>query len=611
VPQVASDAKTYAVNHQQARSARSPQASDQAPATPFASLLDDSAQSAPDLPSQPASTDGPSCADRPVRTSQAASSNGNTKSSVVKFAAVISSDAISTDLLSTEPISSDAVSSDLALTDPKSSDAISSDPKTADAKFPKGKFSAAKFGQAKSSDIKFSDVNSANTNLATANSADATSTNIISADDTSTDTDNGGKTGKAAKKASNFKPISDATMAAGVKPANANSADATSAADAISADATSAAADNGGKTSRTSKKINNFNLIGGATMASGAKTAARTARGGDSQPVSDGEPADAQISAVITAAPASTPIPAIAPADAGATVLAPEPDAVSQTSSPTPTLGATSSTIVAAPKAKSGERAYLQANSGKPADTTKLSAKAASQPQTDGKPQTTDKPQATSGDADKDAVAQARGDTAGKGHRAADIEAPVTLAPDTNTAAPKTVADAMQPAALTAPTQNMPALAATNAAPNPAALHAALVPLSSVAIEITNQALAGKNHFEIRLDPPELGRIEVRLDVDRDGNVTSRMIADRADTLDLLRRDASGLERALQDAGLKTADNSLQFSLRDHSSQQQQDNSGANTARLVVEDNTLSPIDAAQRGYSRLAGQGSGIDIHV
>ena len=88
-------------------------------------------------------------------------------------------------------------------------------------------------------------------------------------------------------------------------------------------------------------------------------------------------------------------------------------------------------------------------------------------------------------------------------------------------------------------------------------------------------AQAGKNHFEIRLDPPELGRIEVRLDVDRDGHVTSRLIADRSDTLDLLRRDASGLERALQDAGLKTADNGLQFSLRDQTMGREQSNTPA------------------------------------
>jgi flagellar hook-length control protein FliK len=139
----------------------------------------------------------------------------------------------------------------------------------------------------------------------------------------------------------------------------------------------------------------------------------------------------------------------------------------------------------------------------------------------------------------------------------------------------------------------------------------AAIPFAGVAIEIASKALAGTNHFEIRLDPPELGRIEVRLDVDRDGNVTSRMIADRADTLDLLRRDASGLERALQDAGLKTSDNGLQFSLRDQSAQQQQGKASTPGAvQIVVNDDAL-PIDTGQRVYSRLAGQGSGVDIHV
>ena len=43
--------------------------------------------------------------------------------------------------------------------------------------------------------------------------------------------------------------------------------------------------------------------------------------------------------------------------------------------------------------------------------------------------------------------------------------------------------------------------------------------LSGVAIDIASKAAAGTNHFEIRLDPPELGKIEIRLDVDKDGNV--------------------------------------------------------------------------------------------
>lgn len=151
-----------------------------------------------------------------------------------------------------------------------------------------------------------------------------------------------------------------------------------------------------------------------------------------------------------------------------------------------------------------------------------------------------------------------------------------------------------------------PATLVSQPGPQPAA-----VPLSGVAIEIAGKAVAGKNRFEIRLDPPELGRIEVRLDVDRDGNVTSRMTVDRPDTLNLLRRDAAGLERALQDAGLKTANNGLQFSLRDQSMNEQQASAALDTAQIVVNDETLPSVDVIPQRYGRLAGQGSGLDIRV
>jgi flagellar hook-length control protein FliK len=139
------------------------------------------------------------------------------------------------------------------------------------------------------------------------------------------------------------------------------------------------------------------------------------------------------------------------------------------------------------------------------------------------------------------------------------------------------------------------------------------VPLAGLALEISARAQIGKNRFEIRLDPPELGRINVRLDVDRDGHVTSHLMVDRADTLDLLRRDASNLERALQQAGLKTSDNSLQFSLRDQafSGRDQGGQTMPAMARLVVPDDQLAPLETMQRSYGRLAGLGGGVDIRV
>ena len=76
------------------------------------------------------------------------------------------------------------------------------------------------------------------------------------------------------------------------------------------------------------------------------------------------------------------------------------------------------------------------------------------------------------------------------------------------------------------------------------------VPLSGLALEIAASAQSGKSRFEIRLDPAELGRIDVRIDVDRNGQVTSHLTVERPETLSMLRQDAPQLQRALEDAGL-------------------------------------------------------------
>ena len=255
-----------------------------------------------------------------------------------------------------------------------------------------------------------------------------------------------------------------------------------------------------------------------------------------------------------------------------------------------------------APKTQQNVLASLQAAGAKPADDAKAADKTAAP--------SGGKPQPASGAPDKQPDTQAPA-AAPADHRSADAQAPLNTG--THVDAAKT-ADANPPPVPVQPQNAAPASTAPAPAPAPQALpQAAAIPLSGVAIDIAGKALAGKNRFEIRLDPPELGRIEVRLDVDKDGRVTSHVIADNKDTLNLLQRDASGLQRAFQDAGLKTSDNGLQFSLRDQSSgQQQQQNPGAanpNTPQLVVEDD--APIDAMPSGYGRLIGLSGGLDIRV
>ena len=79
-----------------------------------------------------------------------------------------------------------------------------------------------------------------------------------------------------------------------------------------------------------------------------------------------------------------------------------------------------------------------------------------------------------------------------------------------------------------------------------AATQATAVPLSGLAMEIAASANSGKSRFEIRLDPADLGRIDVRIDVDRNGQVTSHLTVEKPETLSMLRQDATHLQRALE-----------------------------------------------------------------
>lgn len=169
-------------------------------------------------------------------------------------------------------------------------------------------------------------------------------------------------------------------------------------------------------------------------------------------------------------------------------------------------------------------------------------------------------------------------------------------------------ASSFQPQLQTAPASTA-ATALTATAANDTA-----VPLSGLALEIAASARSGKTTFEIRLDPADLGRIDVRINVDRHGQVTSHLTVEKPETLSMLRQDAPQLQRALDDAGFKTGDSGLQFSLRDQSSSGQQNDSsgqGRNAQRLIVHEDDSVPATMAGRTYGRMLGSSSGVDIRI
>jgi flagellar hook-length control protein FliK len=170
----------------------------------------------------------------------------------------------------------------------------------------------------------------------------------------------------------------------------------------------------------------------------------------------------------------------------------------------------------------------------------------------------------------------------------------------------------VQPAGTVQP--QLPSAVAAAAPVGPLIVTAAPVPVSGLALEIAASARSGKSRFEIRLDPAELGRIDVRIDVDRNGQVTSHLTVEKPETLSMLRQDAPQLQRALDDAGFKTGSDGLQFSLRDQSSSGHNNNgnqTGRNAQRLVISDEDNIPAAVAGRTYGRVLGSSSGIDIRV
>ncbi|AGH49108.1 flagellar hook-length control protein FliK, putative [Sphingomonas sp. MM-1] len=81
-------------------------------------------------------------------------------------------------------------------------------------------------------------------------------------------------------------------------------------------------------------------------------------------------------------------------------------------------------------------------------------------------------------------------------------------------------------------------------------------------VEIARGISAGRSEVLIRLDPAEMGRIDVRLSFERDGSLRAVMAADSPMALDMLRRESSDLSRALADAGVRADAQSFRFDSR-------------------------------------------------
>lgn len=113
----------------------------------------------------------------------------------------------------------------------------------------------------------------------------------------------------------------------------------------------------------------------------------------------------------------------------------------------------------------------------------------------------------------------------------------------------------------------------TDAAPERAAPFPlpAQPPAGQVSVHIAKAVRAGTDRIHIQLAPASLGRVEIALDLGDAQQVRATISAETKEALELLRADARVLERALNEAGLKTDAGSLSFQLRDQGARPGQD----------------------------------------
>lgn len=87
-----------------------------------------------------------------------------------------------------------------------------------------------------------------------------------------------------------------------------------------------------------------------------------------------------------------------------------------------------------------------------------------------------------------------------------------------------------------------------------------------VAATIQKSAETGENRsITLQLDPPDLGKVQVRMEFGKDKTLKTTVISEKPETMMMLQRDAHLLERSLQDTGL-SMDGGMNFELagQDH-----------------------------------------------
>lgn len=133
-----------------------------------------------------------------------------------------------------------------------------------------------------------------------------------------------------------------------------------------------------------------------------------------------------------------------------------------------------------------------------------------------------------------------------------------------------------------------------------------------VKVNITKSAVKGVDKIDISLKPEELGHIEIKMHLAKNGKLQAEIVASRPETMEILQKEAQNLQKSFEDAGFQTDENSLSFSCREDNAQSGRQEQNYEMRRFIGEalDNDFSNDNLSGYAESGWDGQ-SGLNIRV
>lgn len=139
--------------------------------------------------------------------------------------------------------------------------------------------------------------------------------------------------------------------------------------------------------------------------------------------------------------------------------------------------------------------------------------------------------------------------------------------------------------------------------------------VEQIKVNITKSAVKGVDTIQVQLKPEELGHIEIKMQLAKDGKLQAHIISSRADTMEMLQKEIPALEKAFNEAGFETDSNSFSFSYREDAQSRQENNAESNLrdfiGNILDNEKTAEGLNEEAMGYNQIWDGTSALNIRV